>query len=561
MGDDAQEATAMMGRMEVHEPQTPSWFHGAEVETPGVPRKRHQTTPAVSPSDPSAAALHLRKRHNHEKSPDPSALRSTQRAWSTGADAVSRNLLDVLDEEGDATLIVYQPSCLDHHTGRHQENRQRVAALCGPHGVLNLPRFQHLRWAPLDQLVPARLVDLERVHSRAYLRHLEATCALLPPQDANLSIQNEFEGHRSHKSWIQTTKAVKCHEDTICNAAVDLDPDMPISKESFMTARYAVGAVLHAVDEVVCGRSRNAFVVVRPPGHHAGPYGCVENDAFHKSPGGCSCGFCLLNNVAIGAAYAMTTYGPSHYSKASISHATVRRVAIIDFDIHHGNGTEEIVRNLRLHDHRYPLPPSWAPKTFPSYMPWRDDDDADNVFFASMHVYDETTAFYPGSGRGPHGRNELASCNTIVNIPLTNLGASGKRGTERTRLEHMERASSEFQSKATEVLLPALRAFAPDLILISSGFDGHVDDYYHGLTEWDYEWITQRLVEIADNCCDGRIVSVLEGGYSLAPPSKASSSNLALAADRHGRDVDPDLIKFGGMARSCAAHVAALSRD
>ncbi|KDO27191.1 hypothetical protein SPRG_07440 [Saprolegnia parasitica CBS 223.65] len=494
---------------------------------------------------PLAAALHLGKRHNHEKSPDPSALSSTQRAWSTGADAVSRNLLDVLDEEGDTTLIVYQPSCLDHHTGHHQENRQRVAALCGPNGVLNLPRFQHLRWAPLDQLVPARLLDLERVHSREYLHHLQLTCALLPPQDAGLSIQNEFEGHRSYKQWIQTHKAGICHADTICDAATDLDPDMPISRESFMTARYAVGAVLHAVDEVVCGRSRNAFVVVRPPGHHAGPYGCVENDAFHKSPGGCSCGFCLLNNVAIGAAYAMATYGPSYYSKATTSHATVHRVAIIDFDVHHGNGTEEIVRNLRSHDHRYPLPPSWAPKTFRSFMPWRDDDDVG-------------TAFYPGSGRGPHGRNELASCNTIVNIPLTNLGAGGKRGTERTRRELTERASSEFQSKATEILLPALRAFAPDLILISSGFDGHVDDYYHCLTEWDYEWITQRLVEIADNCCDGRIVSVLEGGYSLEPPSKGSSSNLA---HRHGRDVDPDLIKFGAMARSCAAHVTALSRD
>ena len=196
-------------------------------------------------------------------------------------------------------------------------------------------------------------------------------------------------------------------------------------------------------------RAKNAFVVARPPGHHAGV----------STP----MGFCFLNNVAIAARNALAVHG-------------AQRVAIVDFDVHHGNGTQEVF--------------------------WADP----NVLFCSTHQ----APFYPGTG----WRNETGEHGTIVNAPLPE-GADGEL----------------FSQALQQVVLPRVKAFAPDLLLISAGFDAHRDDPLGGLRldERDYFEATQRLMEMAENCCEGRVVSLLEGGYDL-----------------------------GALARSVAAHVAAL---
>lgn len=259
-------------------------------------------------------------------------------------------------------------------------------------------------------------------------------------------------------------------------------------------------------------------MVVRPPGHHAGPNGSVEGEGFHLRPEMCTCGFCLLNNVCIGAAYAMTRYGPAYYSTPSSSSSSssllgspsrslgIERVAIVDFDIHHGNGTEEVIRNLVPHSQNYPLPPSWAPVAFDSYKPWRDAQDAENVFFASIHLYDDDN-FYPCSGAGPHGCSpELRDRRTVVNMPLDVLGP--KFLDERQKLSSkaqkalMAQASAAFRARVTSQLLPSLRAFHPDLIMLSAGFDGHADDFYYWLSEDDYGWITDQITAVAEEYVD-----------------------------------------------------------
>jgi acetoin utilization deacetylase AcuC-like enzyme len=141
----------------------------------------------------------------------------------------------------------------------------------------------------------------------------------------------------------------------------------------------------------------------------------------------------------------------------------------------------------------------------------------------------------------------------------------------------MEIASNTFRAKIEEVMIPALRNFKPDIIFISAGFDGHADDFYYYLTEDDYEWITKQLIDVADmyassletiyfslslnRYCDGRLVSVLEGGYNLGSSKKGSGSNFYLAAKIHKRPIDEELGLYGSLARSCAAHVMALSRN
>ncbi len=214
-----------------------------------------------------------------------------------------------------------------------------------------------------------------------------------------------------------------------------LDPDTALSPHSGEAALRAAGAVIAAVDDVLNGKTGNAFCAVRPPGHHA------EQDH--------AMGFCLFNNIAIGAAHALAAHG-------------LTRIAIIDFDVHHGSGTEQ-----------------WA-KQHPE------------ILFCSSHQF----PFYPGTGyaddRGPHGN--------ILNIPLR--AGAGKE---------------EFRDAMENHMLPAITAFAPELMMISAGFDAHHDDPLGGLnlTAEDFGWATAKLVHQANHLCQGRLVSTLEGGYNL----------------------------------------------
>lgn len=214
-----------------------------------------------------------------------------------------------------------------------------------------------------------------------------------------------------------------------------LDGDTYLSPHSLEAALRAVGGACAAVDAVLSGDLTNAFVACRPPGHHAETATAM--------------GFCLFGTVAIAAKHALDHHGLS-------------RVAIVDFDVHHGNGTQDLL--------------------------W----DESRTLFISSHQM----PLYPGSG----ARSETGAHGQIVNIPLREGSGGG-----------VMRAAYEA------LAFPALTAWKPELILISAGFDAHQDDPLAGL-EWqaeDYAWLTRRICEIADATCGGRVVSCLEGGYDL----------------------------------------------
>lgn len=338
------------------------------------------------------------------------------------------------------------------------------------------------------------------------------------------------------------------------NAIAHLDPDTAVSRWSFESAMRAAGSVCQAVDMVVGGDCRNAFCAVRPPGHHAGPRGIVHcpND-----PEGGSHGFCLLNNVAIGAAYARSMY----------RNDGIQKVAIIDFDVHHGNGTEEIIKQLVPMTEKAAIrsPFVFGELSMKSYSPWLDETDVDNVFFASTHGYgnrgySQPGWFYPASGKtqtsesishpsmveqpslaeflssqtwARMGDESKFNCCKIIDIGL-DLPDQGSDPQTRNIKQRLELRDTYRQQ-----VLPQLREFDPDLIFISAGFDAHRRDTmnfgYVGMVEEDYEWLTEQLIKIANTCCNGRVISVLEGGYKI-----------------HGGIVSP-------FARSVASHVRALA--
>ena len=265
-----------------------------------------------------------------------------------------------------------------------------------------------------------------------------------------------------------------------------------------------------------------------------------------------SSGFCLLNTVAVAAAYARYSYG-RRSDRAP-------RIAIVDIDVHHGNGTEEIVRNLTPRNSFLPLPSSWAPVPVSAYKPWLDEDDAENVLFASINLYAEER-FYPCSGADCAPSSSSGA--NIINIAMTPVGpgpwdakARGKLSINQVtrrvvipssliivlrtlpvspaihchqRSELCAIASQEMRTKVSQRLLPQLQAFRPDLLLISAGFDAHYDDFYHFLTEADYHWITSQLCEVAERE-GGKVISVLEGGYSLSSPVTKPTKPLTRAA-------------------------------
>ncbi len=224
---------------------------------------------------------------------------------------------------------------------------------------------------------------------------------------------------------------------------VHLDGDTAMNPYSHSAALRAAGAVVRAVDLVISGEEKTAFCNVRPPGHHA-----EHNLAM---------GFCIFNNVAVGAAHAIEAHG-------------LTRVAIVDFDVHHGNGTEDIFRN----DSR--------------------------VLFCSSFQH----PFYPGSGADTVSEH-------ILNLPLP----AGTDGVA-------------FQQAVQNRWLEPLNAFRPELILFSAGFDAHVEDTIGGLrlTESDYTWITEQVKEIANRHAGGRMISTLEGGYALSALGRSAVAHM-----------------------------------
>jgi acetoin utilization deacetylase AcuC-like enzyme len=300
------------------------------------------------------------------------------------------------------TLLFTHDACLNHDPGRHHpESPARLRAILA---ALAGTKFETLgrREAPR-----AATVDIARVHPGNFVDRLLA----LVPQSGYAAI----------------------------------DADTVLSPGSGEAALRAAGAVVAAVDAVVAGEAKNAFCAVRPPGHHAEPTHAM--------------GFCLFNNVAIGAQHARAIHG-------------LRRVAVVDFDVHHGNGTQAAF------------------------------ESDPQLFYASTHQM----PLYPGTGAASE-----RGVGNILNVPLAPM--SGSR---------------EFRLAYTAQILPALEEFRPELILVSAGFDAHRSDPLAQimLVEADYAWVTDQLVAIAARHAGGRLVSTLEGGYDLGALAASAAAHV-----------------------------------
>jgi acetoin utilization deacetylase AcuC-like enzyme len=308
------------------------------------------------------------------------------------------------------TILFTHQAGLGHVTPPgHPERVERLEAV---HMALGAADFAGLlrREAPL-----AADADLLRAHPQSYLDRIRA------------GLPNE--------GWAQ------------------LDADTFLSPGSLEAALRGAGGVCAAVDAVIAGEARNAFVAMRPPGHHA------ERDV--------AMGFCLFGSVAAGALRALDHHG-------------LGRVAVLDFDVHHGNGTQDIL--------------------------W----DEGRALFVSSHQM----PLYPGTGaaseRGAHGN--------VVNLPLAaGSGGAAMRAAWTAALEQVE-------------------ASAPEMILISAGFDAHWDDPLAGLTwtEGDFAWITRAICDVADRVCGGRVVSSLEGGYDLRALGASVATHVRVLMERAG---------------------------
>lgn len=426
------------------------------------------------------------------------------------------------------TLLVTSDVCANHHTIMPPPDREseeapppdnvlRYEVLVGARGVLRTRPFGAASWAEAPR---AAMADVLRVHDWPYVQKIRAACAEAEDGDGVMP--------------------ARC---------ADLDSDTAVSRQSAEAALHAVGGTVAATDAVLTGKATNAFVVARPPGHHAGPKGVVTNV---NDPYG-SHGFCLLNNVACGAAYALCC------GRAS----GIKKVALLDFDVHHGNGTQACVASVMPQHHKHRMQvPGFGPQmnvSWETFKPWLDEGDEGRVFFASVQGFGPRDAeagpeggfLYPGSGstsaagvggdvRGGERENlpswqqlafddreATATAPSGAAPPMLNLGIPGPG--RRSRL---------WRRAWRDHVLPALAAFGPDIIFVSAGFDAHRKDDmncgYIGLDDEDYAWVTNEILKVANACCDGRVVSVLEGGYKI-----------------QGELVSP-------FARSVAAHVGAL---
>jgi acetoin utilization deacetylase AcuC-like enzyme len=301
-----------------------------------------------------------------------------------------------------STVLFTHSACLDHDPGAyHPESPARLKAV--------LEGLSESEFRDVERIVAPRAEDrhLTLCHP---VQYVEAVMATIPPAGRHA-----------------------------------LDGDTVVCPGSGEAALRAAGAVVAAVDAVIGGKARNAFCAVRPPGHHAEAAQAM--------------GFCMFNNVAVGALHARANHG-------------LERVAVIDFDVHHGNGTQ----------HMFERDPA--------------------LFYASSHQW----PLYPGTGAA-----EERGCGNIVNVPLRPYSGG-----------------DAFRSGFERQILPALDRFKPELVMVSAGFDAHADDPLASLQlqEDDYAWVTAALLEVAETHAKGRLVSTLEGGYDLRALAASAAAHV-----------------------------------
>ena len=288
--------------------------------------------------------------------------------------------------------------------------------------------------------------DPGRHHPESPARLRAVLAALDDPEFARLERCEAPEATREDLLRVHPRR----HVDGILGAVpqighIAIDADTVLSPASGEAALRAAGAVVAAVDAVVAKEADNAFCAVRPPGHHAEPQRAM--------------GFCLFNNAAIGALRAREAHGLS-------------RVAVVDFDVHHGNGTQAAF------------------------------ETDGTLFYASTHQY----PLYPGTGAASE-----TGVGNVVNVPLRPMAGS-----------------SQFRLGVTQRILPALDAFRPELMIVSAGFDAHRSDPLAQLMleEADYTWVTEKLLEIADRHAAGRLVATLEGGYDRSALAASAAAHV-----------------------------------
>ncbi|GBG24202.1 Ankyrin repeat domain-containing protein 1 [Hondaea fermentalgiana] len=474
------------------------------------------------------------RNENDETALDAAGYLSPNKQIASRVRAAARKALFEADTRM-KTLVVMHEECLGHRTAQaHQEAPERISAI---HGKLKAgidPECLQF----CSAFEPATKALLRYAHNDKYidlvfdLHQKVASLGRPVPFTPRVQVMNGLEENQ-------------LKDERGC--------DTFFSEGSLPAARRAVGGVCCAVDHVVSGTNRNAFCLVRPPGHHAGVNGLLDNAV--------SCGFCIFNNVAIGAMHALTKYK-----------SFIRRIAIVDFDVHHGNGTEEIVRT------KFKRP--------------------EDILFFSIHLFDKAEdkavgsgEFYPGSG----GKDD-PQCN-VINSPIMPLwrvptnrtrskkrrltdddgpaapqsrGAESKNGVDMsappstsdgTNGSHFSSpplptgpnyGRQAFRDHVNSRLVPALYRFDPDLIFISAGFDAGKNDVGCSRTEngkyWsgidlgpdDYAFVTAEIQQVARACCQGRVVSLLEGGYGQWAREKTGAAGepkkLVLNRDQLGEN-------------------------
>lgn len=310
------------------------------------------------------------------------------------------------------TGIIYHPDYLKHDTGfGHPESPYRLSAI------------------------------MDRLRDTGLLSELTVIEPTPAKEEDVLLIHSETQFETVKNAWSE--------------GDYSLTPDTPISEDSFKVALLAVGGVLTGIDRIMAGEIRNGMAIVRPPGHHATP----------DQP----MGFCLFNNIAIGARHIQKKHG-------------LKKVLIVDWDLHHGNGTQEA---------------------------FYDDP---SVLYFSTHQYPH----YPGSGSF-HETGEGKGEGFTINAPM-------RAGTP----------PDEFMKKFRDALYKRALEFSPEFILISAGFDAHKDDPLGELllTEDSYAEMTNIVMDIADSCCKGRVLSALEGGYNLNALALSVEAHLKAMIDR-----------------------------